>query len=329
MKMKISKLIVLLLGISILFFCFGCDEDEDVNEFEVMTDYMVDNDMDLPDLIVDWITSAEAVFTAGPENYFIIDLRTGDKNANGTIDFEEGHIAGAHKVALADVVDYVDTNYDGTDPILLVCYSGQTVGFANMALRLSGYTNVKNLKFAMSGWHSDFDVWTGNTGNASLDFSSGWDDSAPPALPSYGFPTLDTGAEDGAAILAERVDALLAGGFLGVSGAGVLENYTDYNVINYWAEADWTTYGHVTDAYQVAAGDLGIAAGLGVVDPAGTNVTYCWTGQTSALVTAWLTVLGYDAKSLKFGVNSTIYDNLPDGPKKWAASMDYAYETGP
>ncbi|NQT97529.1 MAG: hypothetical protein HQ562_07290 [Candidatus Marinimicrobia bacterium] len=58
------------------------------------------------------------------------------------------------------------------------------------------------------------------------------------------------------------------------------------------------------------------------------NVPYCWTGQTSALVTAWLTVLGYDAKSLKFGVNSMIYDDLAEA-KKWSASMNYDYETGP
>lgn len=326
--MKISKLIVLLLGISILFFCFGCDEDEDVNEFEVMTGYMVENDLDLPDLIVDWITSAEVVSDASPANYFILDLRTSDNNNNGTVDFEDGHIAGAHTVALADVVDYVDANYSGTDPILVVCYTGQAAGFANVALRLSGYANVMNLKFGMSGWNSDFDSWTANTGNASVDFSSGWVESTPPALPSYGFPTLDTGEEDGAAILAASVEAMLTGGFLGVAGAGVLENYTDYNVINYWAEADWTTYGHVTDAYQVAPGTLGIDAGLGVVDPDGVNVPYCWTGQTSALVTAWLTVLGYDAKSLKFGVNSMIYDDLAEA-KKWSASMNYDYETGP
>ena len=44
------------------------------------------------------------------------------------------------------------------------------------------------------------------------------------------------------------------------------------------------------------------------------------------MVTAYLTVLGYDAKSLKFGSNSMIYDDLLG--HKWGASMDYDYETG-
>ena len=45
-------------------------------------------------------------------------------------------------------------------------------------------------------------------------------------------------------------------------------------------------------------------------DPAGTNVTYCWTGQTSSMITAYLTVLGYDATSLKNGANAMIYSEL-------------------
>lgn len=317
--MKLNKLMIMLFAVSFLFF-IGCEDDgDDVNEFEVMTDYMVENDMDLSDVTASWITTAEAVFNAGPENYFILDIR-------GATDYETGHVPGAHNVALADVVEYCDDNYTGTDPILVICYSGQSAGFANVALKLSGYTNVLNLKWGMSGWHSDFDVWSGNVGNAKLDYPSGWDDSTPPALPSFDAPELDTGEEDGAEILAARVEALLSGGFLGVTSATVLENYDSYNVINYWAEADWTTYGHVTGAYQVEPDTLGIEAGLGVVNPDETNVPYCWTGQTSSIVTAWLTVLGYDVKSYKFGVNSTIYDDLTG--HKWSASADYAYETG-
>ena len=42
------------------------------------------------------------------------------------------------------------------------------------------------------------------------------------------------------------------------------------------------------------------------------------------MVTAYLTVLGYDAYSLKFGVNSLIYSELAG--HKWTASADYTYE---
>ena len=46
-----------------------------------------------------------------------------------------------------------------------------------------------------------------------------------------------------------------------------------------------------------------------------TVVVYCWTGQTAAATIAYLTVLGYDVRSIKFGVNSMIFDALPG--HKW------------
>ena len=39
------------------------------------------------------------------------------------------------------------------------------------------------------------------------------------------------------------------------------------------------------------------------LDPSKKIVTYCYTGQTSAVITAYLRVLGYEAYSLKFGLN--------------------------
>ena len=63
------------------------------------------------------------------------------------------------------------------------------------------------------------------------------------------------------------------------------------------------------------------------LDPDAEVVSYCWTGQTSSMLTAYLTNLGYNAKSLKFGVNSIIYDDLIG--HKWSASMDYVYDVTP
>ena len=40
-------------------------------------------------------------------------------------------------------------------------------------------------------------------------------------------------------------------------------------------------------------------------------VVYCYTGQTSAHMAAYLRVLGYDAKSLLFGMNGMSYDGMP------------------
>ena len=65
-------------------------------------------------------------------------------------------------------------------------------------------------------------------------------------------------------------------------------------------------------------------------------VTYCYTGQTSAITTAWLDVLGYDGRSLMFGANGIVHSKLLNGvagsaPKKsWkgvgsACEMNFGY----
>jgi len=39
-------------------------------------------------------------------------------------------------------------------------------------------------------------------------------------------------------------------------------------------------------------------------------VAYCYTGQNSSFLAAYLRLLGYDVKSLLFGVNGLAYDNM-------------------
>jgi rhodanese-related sulfurtransferase len=41
-----------------------------------------------------------------------------------------------------------------------------------------------------------------------------------------------------------------------------------------------------------------------------TIVVYCYTGQTSAALAAYLRILGYDAVTLLFGTNAMIYDTM-------------------
>jgi rhodanese-related sulfurtransferase len=99
------------------------------------------------------------------------------------------------------------------------------------------------------------------------------------------------------------------GGFKGVASADVLANPTNYFINNYWDQVDVDHYGHLVSASRIKP--LTLKSGqFNNYNPASTVVSYCWTGQTSSMVTAYLTVLGYDAKSLKFGTNSMIYTEL-------------------
>jgi rhodanese-related sulfurtransferase len=268
-----------------------------------------------------WTIMPQDLFDAGTGNHFLIDIRS---SAN----YDLGYIDGVHHVALADVVSYEAANNTANDPVVVICDTGQVAGHAVMALRLSGVSTAKVLKWGMCGWHSDFGQWTANIDNLRLDYPAGWttgDD--PPTLPSLADPDPGTGLSDGAAILAYQIDNAILDGFNGVNAADVLDDYGDYHTINYWKETDWDTYGHITDAYLIDPDDLAIDL-LAALDPTGVNVVYCWSGQTSSMVTAWLSLFGYDARSLKYGVNAITYDDLTG--HNWTASMaaDLPYVTG-
>ncbi len=315
---------VLVIAVMSVIFVAGCKDDTtdpDVNAFEVLTTYMDGNGMTVTDLLAGWIIVPDSLVQVLDQNY-VMDIRTSDKDGNGVVDYIDGHVPGSVASSLGTIVDDAAL---ADNPIVVVCYTGQAAGHAVMALRLSGYTDAKVLKWGMSGWHSDFDLWTGNC--AQLDHAN-W--VAAPGLIAdtevFDYPEIDTNLEDGVGILAERVAALLDGGFKGITALdgdttiGALDNPGDFFINNYWAAEDVVTYGNIDGAYRIKP------LVLENLDPAGIVVTYCWTGQTSSMVTAYLTVLGYDAKSLKFGANSMIYDALLG--HKWSASMDYDYDTG-
>ena len=300
----------------------GCSSDDDddgtpstptTTTYDLLVDYMINHNMDADVVIADWITTAENVATKGTDAWHIIDIRQ-------AADYEAGHIEGAIPSTLGGILDAAD---GATKPILVVCYTGQTAGHATIALRLSGYADTKVLKWGMSGWNTATSgPWASNIGDAAIDNPS-WVAAPGNITPSaeFALPVIESNSTDGATILAERVTAMLEGGFKGVANGDVLAAPANYFINNFWALSDVEHYGHISGAYRIQPFTL--AAGNDKnLNSAATVVTYCWTGQTSSMMTAYLTVLGYDAKSLKFGVNSMIYSNL-DGHFYTEPTVDY------
>jgi len=298
---------------------------EPIEELEVLTAYMADHAMDLPDVADGWIKSAQSVFDDGVETYFIIDVRKGDKYEPGVVDFEEGHIAGAHSVDYADVVDYEATNNVDDLPVLVVCYTGQTAAHAVTALRLSG-AEAYSLKFGMSGWAPEFDVFSPNQANAALDYPGSWSTDAEPALEVFAMPVLETGETDPEAILDARIAEGVLTGFNKIAIPDVLGNLDDYQIVNYWDAKSWDYYGHITGSIRIGPGELTLDT-IDALDPDKPIVVWCWTGQTASLVSAWLQVLGYDAYGLLFSSNGMIYDSL-EGHKYATPKVGFPYDTG-
>lgn len=271
--------------------------------------------MDLPDIVTGCLVGASVVH-GNTSAFHILDIR--DEST-----YNQGHIHGAVKSSLTGIL--ADAAACGGKPIVVVCYTGQVAGHAVVALRLSGYSDARVLKFGMSAWHVDFDQWTESCASFGVRHSN-WIE--PPgsieASEEHGYPSVTSCLSDGASILAERVGAMLKGGFKGISGYTVINAPGEYYINNYWLEGDVSTYGNIAGSRMINPMSLG-GGELKNCDPDATVVTYCWTGQTSSLITAYLTILGYDAASLKFGVNGMISSEL--AANKWEGPFGYAYET--
>ena len=196
MKTLVKFFWIVLLVPAILFTgCKESTEETPANEsYKILTDYMVAEGMDLPDVLDGWITvaPAEADLAAFLGTYDILDIRGAD-------DFADGHIEGAINTTLGGILDAAANT---TKPILVVCYTGQTAGHAVVALRLSGYSDAKVLKFGMSGWNSNTAAsWQNNTGNVAVGHSN-WVD-APGSVTSpetFDTPVISTTATTGATI---------------------------------------------------------------------------------------------------------------------------------
>ena len=316
---NVLKLSFLLITVFALVFTSCKDEDSEKPErqtdaeFQTLKTYLVDNSMDLSDILASWIVPAATLNTDLDDNdvldsYHVLDIRASTA-------YEDGHIPGAVNCAYADVLDSAAVAPVGKT-IVVACYSGQTAGHAVCALRLSGYPTAQVLMWGMSGWHTSLDSWSGSC--ATLDHAN-WMASPGSIVDNKEFADPDiTETGDGATILAARVQSLLTTGTLrGVTGVDVLNNPGNYFINNYWAETDVQTYGNIAGAYRINPLTLDGEEYIHL-DPSKDVVTYCWTGQTSSVITAYLYVIGYNSHSLKNGANSMIYNDLTG--HKWNAA---------
>ncbi len=328
MKLNWRLVLVMVLSLGLMVGCTTDEEEEvPVGTFDDVSTYMQDNGLDLPEMLIDWVIAGSGVVGTDDStiaDYTVLDIRS-------ATDFAAGHISGAINTTLGDILTAAEGNAAGTNGYLVVCVTGQTAGHAVMALRLMGY-DAKVLKFGFSGWNTTFEgPWAGSTGNNGIGHAN-WTTGADPGRSTYDHPDWESETTDGAALLAERVEAALAGGFKAVLGhtdaSSVLEAPANYQIFNFWTMDEYTTFGHFDGAVQLKPISL-VDDELTAIDPSLQGAIYCFTGQTSSMVTFWLNVLGYDMSSIKYGVNALNYDALyTAGKPTWHGAASYGYVTG-
>ncbi|MBN1350445.1 rhodanese-like domain-containing protein [candidate division KSB1 bacterium] len=313
-------LLLLCLGLSLSLF-INCDKDnpaepepEPINEFNLVaavgdqyfTDYTTASGgvnvsiTDLFPILSDTDTSNDP---------YIIDYRSAP-------DYATGHIKGAVNIGLKSLLDKVE---DGTIPankrIVNVCYTGQTASHATALLNMLGY-DAQNLLYGMCGVTTDSTIngtqfWSGQI--AEDEFGSKLEANKETLSKEYAFPTLSTGKQTAEEVIKARFATYMENyaSWAMISAADVFANPSGFFIVNYWAEADYVAPGHIKGAYQFTPNvSLQKAEKLKYLPTDKKIVVYCWTGQTSAQVVAYLQILGYEAYSLTYGVNGFAYKSL-------------------
>lgn len=321
--MKLRKLFYLLLVLPLFIINTGCSSDDNgteptapVNEAQVLVEYLEANGnyLNTANPAIISADDVRALQLSNPAKLHIIDVRA-------AADFTgKGRIDGAVNVTLGNLVTHIKSiNATSYDRIVIACYSGQTSGYATALLRLLGYSNVYSLKFGMCSWNSQVATnWTSNIGNNYTNFVT----TNYPKGAAGSLPTLNTGKTSGKDILEARISTLLSSsnpfGDISTTWTTVTGNLSNYYIVNYWPTNHYSL-GHLTGAIQYTPKtDLALSTNLKTLPTNKTVVIYCYTGQTSAQTAAILKVMGYDAKSLSFGVNTMAYDWMgTNGLTQW------------
>jgi len=312
--MKKTNLWILFVLLAFVFVT-SCKKDEDeptptINEAEVLATYLESTSSPLGKDYVNTdmpsITSATDVFTLNQTGQvYIIDIRS-------ATDFAAGHIPNAHNVALADLMTHVSAlDMAPYQKVVIVCYSGQTAGFAALLLRIAGFDKVFSMKWGMCSWNANFaGPWQNAISNT---YATQLVTTATAKGPSGNLPVLSTGMTTGAEILIARINALLTEGYTPakVDNKTVFDNLTTYYIVNYWPEDQYSGFGHIPGAIQYTPkASIKLSADLRTLPTDQPIVVYCYTGQTSSFLSAYLRLLGYDAKSLLYGMNGMAHDNM-------------------
>ncbi len=236
-------------------------------------------------------------------SYYVIDIRSHEE-------YVEGHINGAVNVQPGEIMDFLDKNVSPIvyDKIVIACHSGQTASYVTSILRLLGYNNVYAMKYGMGAWNRTLDKWSKGVSNKYANKLETKDNPKGKEMP---YPQLKTGEHCGAEILHARAKTVLNTPFSKLKiNAGRAFSDTSFYIVNYWPKEKYLK-GHIPGAVQYTPKhDLKTTTFLKTLPSNKKILVYCFTGQHSAFVTAYLRLLGYNAFTLGFGANSFMHDVL-------------------
>jgi len=240
------------------------------------------------------------------KNNLIIDLRSPEL-------FSEGHIKGAVNKNFTELPDYFETGIKPFefDKIVLVCEDGQVSSYTTSLLRMMGYGNVFAMRWGMCGWSKSY-AEKGWLKGASGKYEDRLEVATIGTPEPAGMPELNTGLTTGKEIGDARFKKLFDSGTgdILITADEVFSDPAKYFVINL-ERKDKYDAGHIPGAVRYKPeSTLGFPEMMSTIPYDKTVVIYCGTGHNSGFATAFLRLFGYDARTLKYGNNSFMYDKM-------------------
>ncbi|WKZ34250.1 MAG: rhodanese-like domain-containing protein [Anaerolineales bacterium] len=223
---------------------------------------------------------------------FIVDVRQASElEANG-------YIEGSIHVEIRELLKNLDKLPGKDAKIVVVCASGHRGGYAMVALRLLGYTDVFNLNGGMGAWKkAEFAVVEG----------------MPEAAASISTPDVD-------AIRLAYFDKYLsnldpAAGFGSVKNDGLnteLVEGKELFLLDVRRQAEWDENGYIDGAVLVPLNSLPASLDQLPADKDAAIVVICATGHRGTPAQMYLQELGYtNVRNLNGGMNGWIGAELP------------------
>jgi rhodanese-related sulfurtransferase len=339
----ITKLFKLCFLLSlIVLFVAGCEKNPVTPSFNVSTEsnaklllYLeeqgdVINNIHLP------VVPAYEVFN-NLNNYLVVDIRDSSS-------FFQGHISGAKNIRQDSLLNYIKRNYALFSKVVLVSASGQSAAYCSALLQLAGLSNIYYMNYGMASWNPFFSsVWSDRLDTHKIDVSHFMYPKGPyTPLPEISFSQSGQSMSD---FVQQKINSLLKEGF-----------NEDFNSVITKASMTFNTWIHDSSSYYlICTGPIQLYASnpyttntyhplnavfyavppdpsdfrsitfLQTLPSAGNIAIYSGTGQESAFYTAYLRLLGYNARSVLFGMNNMMFDMLLHMPETQIFFFTYSY----
>lgn len=280
--------------------------------------------------------------------YLLLEIRNKE-------DYNNGHLENSIRVDNTELFEKV-SEVNNSQKILLLSNTGQSSAYYAAILRFYGFKNIYSLNFGIASWHTDFSqYYLPNLDNILP--PSGWYESDLFTNLSYSkhsktfLPKIDSELNSIEDLLQDRIKKLLEEDFPESNLSNESSNTIGPRYVDYMnTGTNYTVCFGTPDLYYIGKtgdpgnpghpivsvfynsgylkSDLKSTTDLQTMPTDKTIYVYSYSGQRSAMLVAYLKLLGYNAKSILFGGHSMFARRFSPNILAYAPGLaQFAYNT--